>query len=226
VATPVGRTLEDLRTELLGRCGFSAAGGAAGVIIPNMNSFLQNAQRVLYLLHDWARLRRYVTPTLGVGQFQLDYPDDCDPDRILGISIVDTTTSPGISTPFLAKGIMPSAYSYRTDPNYRRRPARWEPFAQIEFDACADIIYLARIFYMKALGRFTENTDRATLNDTLIFLFALADAKAHYRQPDAPTYISQRDGITLKLKQLSWARSVWNPRDAGEEEMLAKPVVI
>ena len=220
-AAPPNRTLEDMRTELTARCGFQAAGAAAGVIRVNMNSFLQNAQRVLYSLHEWARLRRYVDEDLGVGQYQIDYPEDSDPDRILGISIEDPNGP--VATPFLARGILPAAYTYRTN---RRRPARWEPFEQIEFDAECDKIYTCRIFYMKALARFTENGDRCDVPDNLVFLFALADAKAHYRQPDAPAYASQRDVLLLKLKGKAWARSVFNPRDSAEEEMLTKPVVI
>ena len=220
-AHPPERTLEDMRTELIARCGFQAAGSAAGVITANMNSFLQNAQRVLYELHDWTRLRRYVDENLGVGQFRLDYPENSDPDRILGISIEDPNGP--VATPYLSRGILPAAYSYRTN---RRRPARWDAFEQIEFDAEADKVYTVRTFYLIAPTRFTENSDRASVRSSLVFIHALADAKAHYRQPDAASYAAQRDAVLVKLKSRNWARSVFNPRDSAEEEMLAKPVVV
>lgn len=38
---------------------------------------------------------------------------------------------------------------------------------------------------------FEADSDRATVNDDLVFLLALANAKAHYRQPDANNYVQQ-----------------------------------
>lgn len=212
------RTLGDMRAELLARTGFGATGASAGVAIPNFNSFLQNAQRVLYVLHDWTRLRRYTETTLGVNAYQLDYPAAGDPDRIIGISLLNGT----VWSKFLGRGIRPEAYTTR---DTQMMPTRWDAFAQIEFNHRANAIYSIRIFYVRACDRFTEDGDRSTVRDDMVFLFALADAKAHYRQPDAPIYQKQVDAITLKLKGLNFSRNVFNPND-NDDDVLPKPVVV
>ena len=41
------------------------------------------------------------------------------------------------------------------------------------------------------LDPFTADTDKVTIDDRAVFLMALANAKAHYRQPDAGNYVQQ-----------------------------------
>lgn len=215
----VNETLEELRTELRTRLGFSAASAAAGVNLELLNSFLKRGQALLYETHDWARLRRYEDTTLGVNQYLVDYPTTANPDRIKAISFQRGT----VWSPAIAKGIRPQLYTTQSN---LAPPARWEPYDQIEIWPKADQIYPLRIFFIRALMQFENDDDRSTIDSNLVFIHALGDAKAHYRQPDAKTYTEARDALLVRLKSKSWGRDVFSPYDYIEESALPKPMVV
>lgn len=216
---PAYRSLGDLRSELRARLGFSAAGAAAGVNQETLNSFLREAQNVLYWTHEWARLRRYETKTVGVNQYLIDYPATANPERIIALSLLQN----GIWLPPMKKGISPQLYTYQDN---TAPPNRWEPYEQIELWPKADQQYSLRIFFIKALDRFTQDGDAATIDDSLIFTVALADAKAHYRQPDAAEYKTRAETLLNSLRAKSWGKSTFSPYDYSEEEVMAKPRVV
>ena len=212
------RTLEDLRSELRARLGYAATGALAGLNQSTLNSFLQSAQEILYWTHDWARLRAYTDKTLGVDQYLTDYPTDANPDRITAIAVEDN----GVWTKPLKKGIPPELYTTQDNTS---RPWRWEPYEQIETFPKNNTERTMRIFYIKALARFTQNTDRATIDDRLIFVHALGDAKEHYRQPGWQSAAAARDALIIKLKAKNWGQDVFNPNEYADEP-LAKPQVV
>lgn len=212
------QTLGELRSRLRARLGYSAAGAAAGVNQELLNSILQDAQTVLYWSHDWARLRTYSNISIGVDQYLVDYPTNCNPERIKAISIEVND----IWTPPIPRGISPEQYTTQDLTTY---PRRWEPYAQIEFWPKADQVYTGRVFYVQNLGRFTEDGDRATIDHDLIFVLALADGKGHYRHPDAANFKARAETLLTSLKAKNWGKTVFNPNDYCEE-ILAKPVVV
>lgn len=213
------RTLGELRAALRTRLGFSAAGAAAGVNQEIINNFLSEAQITLYWTHDWARLRKYSDVTIGLQETLVDYPSDCNPERIRAVSVLDNN----IWTPPLPKGIDPALYTYQS--NYAR-PDRWEPYEQMEFWPAADQVYTARVFYVKNLLPFVVDEDVATIDDSLVFAVALADAKAHYRHPDAANYGSKSQALLSQLKAKNWGKTVFHPHDYTQSEVLAKPVTV
>lgn len=212
-------TLGTLRSRLRTRLGFSAAGAAAGVNQELLNDFLRDGQVTLYWASDWARLRKYDTVTLGVGQYLIDYPVNANPERIKAISVLRTN----VWSPPLRKGIDPEMY---TNQDVRDAPHRWEPYEQIELFPKADQIYSVRIFYVKNLGRFTQDNDLATVDSDLIFKLAIARAKAHYRHPDAQAYVDEANNLLVKLKGKNWGKDVFAPHNYTEEDPLPKPVVV
>jgi len=212
-------TLESLRAELRTRLGYSSAGPSAGVIQENLNSFLKRGQEILYETHDWVRLRKYEDKSVGVNQYLVDYPATANPERIKAISILDGT----VWSPPLPKGIRPQLYTTQANTS---RPARWEPYEQIELWPKADKIYTARIFFIKLLERFEQDGDVTSIDGGLVFTIALGNAKAHYRHPDAELYVGERDALLTRLKSKSWGRDVFSPNDYVEEAALPKPVVI
>lgn len=210
--------LGTLRSTLRARLGYAGAGAAAGVQQEILNSILQQAQIVLYWTHDWARLRRYEDKTVGTNQYLIDYPTAANPDRIKSISILRTN----VWSPPLKKGISPEMY---TNQSINSVPYRWEPYAQIELFPKADQQYTARIFYIKNLDRFTQDGDASTIDGDLIFTVALADAKSHYRHPDAPAYVERATNLLVKLRGKSFGQDVFSP-SGYEEEPMAKPQVV
>lgn len=198
--------------------GSAASGAAAGPNATIVDTHLRNAQTVLYNSHDWARLRRYTEPTIGADQHLIDFPVTANPERITAISVLRG----GVWSKPLPKGIPPSFYTYQSNKSW---PQRWEPYDQIEIWPITDQQYSLRIFFIKALDRLTQDTDRFNIDDALVSIVATATLKAHYRQPDAQIHQKVSDELLIRLKSQSWGKTVFRPEDY-EEEPLVKPVVV
>lgn len=196
------RTLAELRTELMRRLGFSAMTVAPPPGMPELlDSFLQGSQRSLYRQYSVLRTERFYTWQMVVGErfYDLDGNYDAngddppctkrlDPRKITwaGISDSDTSWRP------LICGIPPECY---TQPDVTAWPTRYEVRQCIEvWPAPSDANLRLRIKGHFGLEPFAANTDKCTIDDEAVFLFALARAKAHYRQPDAANY--QTDAMT------------------------------
>lgn len=216
------RTLGDLRSEMRAMLGNAAAGAAAGPNATIVDTHLRNAQTLLYWTHDWAHLRKYGLKTLGTHAYLVDYPSDgngANPDRIRFVSVLRG----GVWSPPLEKGITPSMYTYQENYSW---PQRWEPYEQIEVWPAADQSYSLRIFYIDNLGRFTQDGDRASIDDTLISIVATATLKAHYRQPDAALAQKASDSLLIKLKGKSWGQDKFRPDDWINSEPLVRPQTV
>ncbi|MEX2964485.1 hypothetical protein [Microbulbifer sp. TYP-18] len=194
------RTLEKLRQQLSARLGFGGQAGASSVNAPILNSFLYDAQQQLWEQVDWHHLIRFADKTVGYGQRLLEYPQDCDPERVLSVAVYD-----GVEWLPLARGI---DWQHRDPLNTLDRPCRWEMADQLELHPQADRTYPLRIRYVRKPDRFEGEGDRASLNDNLIFLHALYNAKLHYRQPDADRYGAQLESELLQVKSRSRGRRV------------------
>ena len=213
------KTLGELRSDMRAMLGSASAGAAAGPNSTLVDTHLRNAQTVLYWTHDWAHLRKYETKQLGLNQYLIDYPVTANPDRIRYVSALRGS----VWSPPLKKGITPSMYTYQQNFSW---PQRWEPYAQIEVWPASDQEYSLRIFFIENLARFTQDSDRATVDDTAISLVATATLKAHYRQPDAKIHMDASDVLLLKLKAKSWGQDVFRPDDWTDSEPLARPQTV
>lgn len=211
---PAYRTLGELRTELRARLGMAATGSASGQNQALLDSMLRNGQKQLYLAGAWKRLHRYEDKALGVNQYLIDYPTAADPDRILqiGVNIGSTDTPNWIP---LKEGIDLHHYNTQSLTSY---PCRFQCYEQIELWPKNDVSRTLRLFYIKALDRFTQDGDRATLDDEMVLLHALTNAKLHYRQPDAQTYANQLESILVGLKNISWPKMVFSRKPDYDAE--------
>lgn len=202
--------------------GAASAGAAAGPNSTIIDTHLRNAQTLLYWTHDWAHLRKYATVTLGMHAYLVDYPstgNGANPDRIKAISVYRG----GVWSPPIPKGITPSMYTHQSNYSW---PQRWEPYQQIEVAPAADQQYSMRVFYIENLGRFTQDNDRASIDDTLISIVATGTLKAHYRQPDAKVHMDASDALLVKLKAKSWGQDVFRPDDWINSEPLVRPQTV
>ena len=212
------RTLEALRAEILARLGMGGMGPSGGANQALIDSFLRNGQAQLYWLQDWRRLTWFEDKSIGVGQNQIDYPAACGRDqRVLRIE------SPvGGQYAKLCEGITTDMWSTM---DTQGSPQCYERFEQILLYPKADQLYTVRVWYVADLGRFTENGDNATLDDEMIFLHALANAKAHYRQPDAATYQGQLNSLLGSLRGQSFgSNGVYRRGDDAQIER--RPAVV
>lgn len=219
------RTLGELQSELLSRLGMGAmgaSGGAPGVLTA---SFLRNGQAQLYRMQDWKHLIDYQDKTLGTSQNLIDYPttgamgggSSARDKRVLRLErVVDTQYVK------LEEGIRTSDWDTMDTESY---PCRYERYAQILMYPKADQAYTVRVWFVADLGRFTQENDVATLDDEMIFLHALANAKAHYRQPDAATYQGQLNTLLASLRGQSFgSNGVYRRDDRPPPE--PRPVVV
>lgn len=190
-------TLATLRQRLMVRLGFAAQLSAPPPGMPELlDSFLQEAQTLIYTRHPSARTERIFTWSVVEGERFYDLPandegqggpPECsrrlNPDRITWAGIERDTR-----WYTLAYGIDPVLYT-----NDRTGwPSRYEVRQCIELWPLPDDSTMKlRIKGHFGLDPFVDDEDRTTVDSTLVFLLALANAKAHYGQPDAGNYVGQ-----------------------------------
>lgn len=219
------RTLGELQAELLSRIGMGAMGASGGAAGTLTLSFLRNAQAQLYQMQDWKHLIDYKDADLGVEQNLLDYPSSgtmgtggCSRNkRVLKLArLVNGQWSD------LDEGITTEMWSTMDNLSW---PARYERYAQLLFYPKANQVYTVKVWFVADLGRFTEQDDRASLDDEMIFLHALANAKAHYRHPDAGTYQGQLNTLLAGLRGQSFGANGVYRRD-GKPAPEPRPAVV
>ena len=107
--------------------------------------------------------------------------ENFEPAMIESICVYDTETSfnelrQGITELMRCDDITPTV------------PERYDILdGQIELWPTPDDAYRMVVIYRSGLTRFTQPADHACVPSRLVFLYALASAKAHYQHPDAQT---------------------------------------
>lgn len=179
-------TLAQLRARLMVRLGYAAQvatppPGMAALL----NDFLASSQRLLYLKYRELRTERYFTWTMEPGVRFYDLPDNdesCTKElNALKLSSVHIEDLNGAWLP-VASGIPGVFYTGVTQPGI---PERYEIRQCIEVFPAPDAAYKLRIKGHYRLQSFTADGDQTTIDSELVFLWALATAKAHYGHPDA-----------------------------------------
>jgi len=195
----VYKTLAELRSTLARRLGFGAT-GSTGINAGLLDSFLQNAQDQLIVQFDWRGLIKYDEKPTVAGQALYDYATDCDPMRITEVAIWD-----GSRWVPMHEGI---TFSARSVASSRTIPIRYERFAQMEVCPLPDAVYTMRRYYVAEPAAFVADADRASIDDGLILLHAIANAKAHYKQADAASYGTQLQAMMRQIKAKNRGQAV------------------
>lgn len=186
------KTLAQLRQQLLIRLGMAAMLSAPPPgMVELLNSFLIESQELLFRRYVLFRTERWFTWNMAQGQrfYDLDANADActknlDPRMVtwVGISRGDNVWRP------LVNKIDPVRYSTRIE----SIPDSYEIRQCIEvWPAPSDDSWLLRVKGHFGLMPFAADTDSTTIDDRAVFLLALANAKAHYGQPDAANYMTQ-----------------------------------
>lgn len=186
-------TLSELRSAVLIRLGYAAQvnnppPGMAALI----NSFLQRGQAFLYRRYRALQTERIFTWPLVEGErfygLRDNDNDGCtkrlDSYKITSGWVEDLN---GVWLP-LRRGIDPAFY---TAVDFQGIPSHYEIRQCIEVFPAPSAAYTLHVKGHFGLGRFTEDSDTATVDSELLFLWALANAKNHYRQPDAADVATQ-----------------------------------
>jgi hypothetical protein len=193
------RTLGELRSELSRRLGFGAQ-GSSGINSYLLDSFLLNAQEQLFASFEWRNLIKYDEKVTGVGQANYDWATDCDPTHLREIALWD-----GTRWVPMQEGI---TWEMRSD-DTQSEPRRYERYDQMEVWPVPDAQYTIRRYYAAMPARFTQDNDRASIDDGLIFLHALTNAKLHYKQSDGEAYANQLNSMLDKLKAKNRGQAVF-----------------
>lgn len=180
------RTLGELLVELKARLGFQTQGASTMLADRLFISFLQEAHD--YVFEELGsplstkRTTIKVVPGSKLYDFHNDEDDeDIDPHAIASIHIYDTETSQYT----LKQGI---TEQMRCDDITRSSPERYDILnGQIELWPTPDQEYPMVIVYEQGASRFTQDSDRTSVPDRLVLLYAIASAKAHYNHRDAQT---------------------------------------
>lgn len=199
-------TLAELRKRLMYRLGFAAqAANPPPGMKEMLADFLQSAQVALFRRPNGEfRTERWFSWPLVAGQRLYDYPDNAEqtgPNPCTAVIDPRQVTWVGRSRDGvwaeMREGINPRGY---TSNDISGLPQRYEFRNCIEIYPAPDVTSGDLVIKGKfGLGRFVEDDDKTTIDSEIVFLLALANAKQHYRQPDAQTYIQQLEVMIANL---------------------------
>lgn len=195
-------TLGEMRNRIATRLGF-ATQVAMGILPPGMapllDDFIRSAQEMLYQRYSVFRMERFYIWNMepGVRFYDFDANADACPKRMdprmvtwVGISQGDLSWRP------LVCGIDPVMYG-SPGPGI---PSHYEIRQCIEvWPAPVDDTWKLRIKGHFGLLPLEADSDETTIDPEAIFLQALANAKAHYGQPDAGNYAAQAAAYVRSL---------------------------
>lgn len=178
------KTLGELMTELRARLGYVTQGSAAKNNDVVIKSFLQESHEYVYGELEPPALRRKTVIKLQAGSYLYDWHDDendqdINPGRVLSLWV---KVGPNLSDP-LRMGITEADRSFDT---LREQPRKYDTLdGQIEVWPVPERNYDLVVEFTPERARFERASDRCSVPDRLVFLYALATAKAHYSRPDA-----------------------------------------
>lgn len=191
---PLKGTLTDLRSELRARCGFVNQGPATLLDVQLYDSFLTRAQQQVWHALRYEERRLTTDFSTAVGQTVYDIPDNVAITHLTQFRVLYETV--WIK---LLPGIEYTHDTYTADAE--QFPIRYDfTNGQIELWPEPDAIYTVRIEHYPRPARFTQNSDRVSMDEDLVFHLALYNAKLHYRQPDAEASIGAFNAILADIK--------------------------
>ncbi|HET9679407.1 MAG TPA: hypothetical protein VFP95_02465 [Gammaproteobacteria bacterium] len=217
----MAKTLQNLRDQLRDRLGFAEMASSSGPTQLVLDSFLQGAQSQLYWQYEWEHLRRIWDIPTVIATNQYAYPANADsespePRRILSVHAVDDAGR----WVRLREGIDPALYS-NTATAIPQRFARIGD--KLEVWPVPDAVYTIKVEGFKALDAFSAASDTVTIDAELVFLLALANAKAHYGQADHQLYFNQVGTMLGQLRAANHGTGRYIPgRDVGNTPAMPK----
>jgi hypothetical protein len=193
------RTLGELMTELRVRLGFVAQGSASKNNDLVIKSFLQEAHEYVFGELEPPAMRKKTVVKLQAGSYLYDFHNDIDdepiePGRVLSMWV---KVGENIREP-LRQGITEMDRSFES---LREQPQKYDHLnGQIELWPVPEREYDLIIEYTAERTRFERASDRPSVPDRILFLYALANAKAHYRHPDAQASATAFQNVLVKEK--------------------------
>lgn len=193
-------TLAALRRRMMVRLGYAAqADNPPPGMAALLDDFLVQAQRSLYRKFKSLRTERFFKWSMEAGNrfYDLvDNDDTCDkkldPYTVIWVGVQDINNR----WYELTQGIPPAFY---TAANFQGIPERYEIRQCVEVFPAPTAGYTLRIKGHFGLTALVDDADKTTLDSELVFLLALANAKAHYGAPDAGNIVAQANDYRNSL---------------------------
>jgi len=167
-----------------------------------INDMLLDGQTFLYRRYLQLHTKRLFRWKVNPGQRFYSLKDNDEDvlcnyqmDPVRSIEWVGIQDSRNVWYP-LIQGIPPQLYTMITKP---WRPARYDIRQAIELYPMPDQTYWLWIKGHFGLSNFTLDTSSTTIDSNLVFLHTLANAKAHYGQPDAANIAKQANDYRAEL---------------------------
>lgn len=186
VTNPLSRrqkTMGELLSELRSRLGFIAQGSSSMANDQILISFLQEAAEIVVADLGIPFFKRLTTIQVVKGSKLYDWHDDENDEDINPQDVRALYIADGVDQRYrLIEGITEGmrADIQQSMPSHFDRTG-----GQIELWPVPERNYGLVVEWDSTHYKFTEKTDRCPVSSRLIFLRALATAKAHYRMPDA-----------------------------------------
>lgn len=222
MALPAEPTLGELAARLATRMG--GGGQGAGTNRPLLRELLISAHAEVYrrLRHT---LERAIFPvTIGTEQRWLDFPDNCDPDRIREIR-VDVTGDGDWAT--LHEGIEADHDSVRTHRTWPRRYDRIRKDSstrpQIELWPLADTTYLMEIEARLLVSSFAVDSDTTTMPGEIVLDLATADGLADRNRRVWGRYAARAQRAIKDLRAQAHGNRRYVPGQQGQRETWVRP---
>ena len=196
-------TMSDLQSRILVRLGFAnQASNPPPGMAALVQDFLMSAQTFLYKRYMQLHTKRFFRWKINPGQRFYSLKDN-DENVLEGVTMDPNKTiewcgiqdSRNVWYPMI-QGIPPQLYTMITKP---WRPARYELRGAIEIYPVPDQTYWLWVRAHFGLMSFVNPSDTTTIDSELVFLWALANAKAHYGQPDAQNIAGQANAYKAEL---------------------------
>lgn len=236
------RTLSDLRTELNARLGFAQQQVTGGPVGTLFDSFLQDAQEELYWQYTWDELRYiwavpcvasqnlYAVPPLYTST-PVGYAPTLEPRKILSVHcVVGTQWRP------MQEGIDPALYTISVTPTFPLRYARRGNQKQTDNPQMVSPIFevwptpsgtpTLQFEGYQQLMPFAADGDYSTLDARMVFLYALAMAKAHLSQPDANAAAQAANAYLAKMRAADHGQRRYIPGDSRAAYLPPLPVLV
>jgi len=178
------KTLGELLTELRVRQGFVAQGSAAKNNEATLKSYLQEAHDFVYAELDPPAMRKESIIPLQANSSMYDWHDDAADEDIDPAGVISVWVKvSGTNREQLTYGINQNNKSFE---DQRQQPQKYDTLnGQLQVWPTPERVYDLIVEHTAVKSRFTQANDRPSVPHRLVFLYALANAKAHYRHPDA-----------------------------------------
>lgn len=197
---PTGVQLQDLLRDLRAEAGHALSIAQGAATQETLSYLLRRTQEMLWVEYDWP-MRRAIRPlAVSTGTRYLDFPSDMD---MTGIDRAVFQYSGTLQVP-LEYGIDLCHYGELNPelPEDRGLPRRWDVSAdtgQIELWPVSDRAGTVVLDGQKALSPLVAQTDRCTLDSTLIVLRAAGEVLARQKSSDAELKIQMAARYAQRL---------------------------